>query len=174
MYVCVGGGGGGGEERSKTPYVCHFIRYAIWPSITGPNPTKFVVSECIAYGASKSKCFALPPRSYPGPWAISKVSASSFVWYAISYQYLHNRTRCWGSQNKFTLLHPWKNPVVGSKAFLYVSWLFLVMPWVGLRCVIVAFPDYTHLLFDYSQGLHLTIIYCITFLLVTWLFLAMP
>ena len=28
-----------------------------------------------------------------------------------------------------------------------VLWLFLVVPWVGLRCVIVVFPDYTHLLF---------------------------
>ena len=26
-------------------------------------------------------------------------------------------------------------------------WLFLVVPWVGLQCVIVVFPDHTHLLF---------------------------
>ena len=25
-------------------------------------------------------------------------------------------------------------------------WLFLTVPWVGLRCVIVVFPDHTHLL----------------------------
>ena len=28
-----------------------------------------------------------------------------------------------------------------------VLWLFLAMPWVGMQCVIVAFPDHTHLLF---------------------------
>ena len=27
-----------------------------------------------------------------------------------------------------------------------VLWLFLTMPWVGLQCVIVIFPDHTHLL----------------------------
>ena len=26
-----------------------------------------------------------------------------------------------------------------------VLWLFLAMPWVGLQCVIVVFPDQTHL-----------------------------
>ena len=26
--------------------------------------------------------------------------------------------------------------------------LFLTVPWVGLHCVIVVFPDHTHLLFD--------------------------
>ena len=29
-----------------------------------------------------------------------------------------------------------------------VLWLFLVEPWVGLQCVIVVFPDHTHLLFQ--------------------------
>ena len=29
-----------------------------------------------------------------------------------------------------------------------VLWLFLMVPWVGLQCVIVVFPDHTHLLFD--------------------------
>ena len=29
-----------------------------------------------------------------------------------------------------------------------VLWLFLLMPWVGLLCVIVVFPDHTHLLFS--------------------------
>ena len=28
-----------------------------------------------------------------------------------------------------------------------VLWLFLTVPWVGLQCVIVVFPDQTHLLF---------------------------
>ena len=27
-----------------------------------------------------------------------------------------------------------------------VLWLFLMVPWVGLQCVIVVFPDHTHLL----------------------------
>ena len=26
-------------------------------------------------------------------------------------------------------------------------WLFLTAPWVGLQCVIVVFPDHSHLLF---------------------------
>ena len=29
-----------------------------------------------------------------------------------------------------------------------VLWLFLTVPWVGLQCVFVVFPDYTHLLLD--------------------------
>ena len=29
-----------------------------------------------------------------------------------------------------------------------VQWLFLTVPWVGLQCVIVVFPDHTHLLFN--------------------------
>ena len=28
-----------------------------------------------------------------------------------------------------------------------VLWLFLTVPWVGLQCVIVVFPDHTHLRF---------------------------
>ena len=32
-----------------------------------------------------------------------------------------------------------------------VLWLFLTMPWVGLQCVIVVFPDHTHLLLDTSK-----------------------
>ena len=66
-----------------------------------------------------------------------------------------------------------------------VVWLFLAVPWVCLRFVIVVFPDHTHLLFlmsqllclccvvtvksfpvltfNVSQNLHLTIIYCICF-----------
>ena len=28
-----------------------------------------------------------------------------------------------------------------------VQWLFLRVPWAGLQCVIVVFPDHTHLLF---------------------------
>ena len=35
----------------------------------------------------------------------------------------------------------------GCLATVSVLWLFLTLPWVGLRCVIVVFPDHTHLLF---------------------------
>ena len=31
-----------------------------------------------------------------------------------------------------------------------VCWLFLTVPWFGLQCVIVVFPDHTHLLFVFS------------------------
>ena len=27
---------------------------------------------------------------------------------------------------------------------IYVLWLFLMVPWVGLQCVIKVFPDHTH------------------------------
>ena len=30
---------------------------------------------------------------------------------------------------------------------IHVLLLFLTVPWVGLQCVIVVFPDHTHLLF---------------------------
>ena len=33
-----------------------------------------------------------------------------------------------------------------------VLWFFLKMPWVGLQCEIVVFPDYTHLLFMVDIG----------------------
>ena len=29
---------------------------------------------------------------------------------------------------------------------VYVLWLFLTVPWVGLQCEIVVFPDHTYLL----------------------------
>ena len=31
-------------------------------------------------------------------------------------------------------------------ATVNVMWLFLMVPWVGLQCVIVIFPDHTHFL----------------------------
>ena len=34
----------------------------------------------------------------------------------------------------------------GRLIIVNVLWLFLMVPWVGLLCVIVAFPDHTHLL----------------------------
>ena len=30
---------------------------------------------------------------------------------------------------------------------IHVLWLFLAVPWVGMQCVSVVFPDHTHLLF---------------------------
>ena len=32
-----------------------------------------------------------------------------------------------------------------------VLWLLLTVWWVGLQCVIVVFPDHSHLLFSYSS-----------------------
>ena len=32
-----------------------------------------------------------------------------------------------------------------------VLWLFLMAPWFGLRCVILVFPDHTHLLFKVTK-----------------------
>ena len=39
---------------------------------------------------------------------------------------------------------------------IYVLWLFLTVPWVGLQCVIVVFPDHTHLLFYICEIINLT------------------
>ena len=36
-----------------------------------------------------------------------------------------------------------------SRCLVMVEWLFLAVPWVCLRYVIVVFPDHTHLLFLY-------------------------
>ena len=36
--------------------------------------------------------------------------------------------------------------------------LFLTVPWVGLQCVIVVFPDHTHLLLRYSFCVHLDLL----------------
>ena len=33
-------------------------------------------------------------------------------------------------------------------AVVIVLWLFLAVPWVGQSCVIVVFPEHTHLLFS--------------------------
>ena len=35
----------------------------------------------------------------------------------------------------------------GCHVTVYILGLFLTVPWVGLQCVIVVFPDHTHLLF---------------------------
>ena len=37
-------------------------------------------------------------------------------------------------------------------AILYVLWLFLIVPWVGLQCVIVVFSDHTRLLLDFTNN----------------------
>ena len=34
--------------------------------------------------------------------------------------------------------------------YVNVLWLFLTVLWVGLQCVIVVFPDHTHLPYGYS------------------------
>ena len=34
-----------------------------------------------------------------------------------------------------------------------VLWLFLTVPWVGLQCVIVVFPDHSHSLFYDTDSL---------------------
>ena len=54
----------------------------------------------------------------------------------------------------FAIILTWKGELV---ALFYLSflclvtinvlWLFLTVPWVGLQCVIVIFPDHTQLLF---------------------------
>ena len=33
-----------------------------------------------------------------------------------------------------------------------VLWLFFTVPWVGPQCVIVVFPDHTHLLFNITMN----------------------
>ena len=38
--------------------------------------------------------------------------------------------------------------ILSDKLLLYILWLFFAVPWVGLQCVIVVFPDNTHLLVD--------------------------
>ena len=45
----------------------------------------------------------------------------------------------------FLLSHP-------CLAILYVLWLFLTVPWAGLQCVIVVFPDHTQLLLDFTNN----------------------
>ena len=39
----------------------------------------------------------------------------------------------------------------GCLVTVSVLWLFLTVPWVGMQCVIVVFPDHTHLLFLQSS-----------------------
>ena len=39
-------------------------------------------------------------------------------------------------------------------SYYYVLWLFLTVPWVGLQCLIVVFPDHTGFVFymQYTDG----------------------
>ena len=39
----------------------------------------------------------------------------------------------------------------GTLVTFGVLWLFLTALWVGLQCVVVVFPDHTHLIFSYSS-----------------------
>ena len=36
--------------------------------------------------------------------------------------------------------------------YITVLWIFLTVPWVGLQCVFVVFPDHTHLLFGQENN----------------------
>ena len=46
---------------------------------------------------------------------------------------------------KFTLLLLTHRCIVN----INVLWLFLTVLWVGLQCVVVVFPDHTHLLLEH-------------------------
>ena len=53
--------------------------------------------------------------------------------------------------SSFTIVLKRKRGLVALLLFSYgcpdtvdVLWLFLTVPWVGLQCVIVVFPDHTH------------------------------
>ena len=55
----------------------------------------------------------------------------------------------------------------GCLVTVNVLWLFLRVTWVGLQCVIVVFPDNTHLLFHfgrytirYTVGNHILRLHC--------------
>ena len=42
-------------------------------------------------------------------------------------------------------------------AILYVLWLFLTVPWVGLQCVIVVFPGHNQFLLHFTNNKHIKI-----------------
>ena len=63
-----------------------------------------------------------PVRYFPGDW-----------WWNILY----------GHSSPFR----WFKKSYGCLVTVNVLWLFHTVPWFGLRCVIVVFPDHTHLLF---------------------------
>ena len=56
--------------------------------------------------------------------------------------------------SSFAIILKRKRKLVALLLLSYISivainvlWLFLAVPWVGLQCVIVVFPDHIHLLF---------------------------
>ena len=58
------------------------------------------------------------------------------------------------AQSSFVIILKRKRKMVALLLLSYrcivtinVLWLFLMVPWVCLQCVIVVFPDHTHLLF---------------------------
>ena len=41
--------------------------------------------------------------------------------------------------------------VLSYRCILTINVMWLTVPWVGLQCVIVVFPDHTHLPFQYEK-----------------------
>ena len=67
-----------------------------------------------------------------------------FVWYALLYVH-----------SSFAIILTRKRELVTLLLLSFaclvtvnVLWLFLTVPWIGLQCVIVVFPNHTHLLVD--------------------------
>ena len=57
--------------------------------------------------------------------------------------------------SSFAIILEWKRKLVALLLLSYICivtvnvlWLFLTVPWIGLPCVIVVFPDHTHLPFE--------------------------
>ena len=62
---------------------------------------------------------------------------------------------CYALHSSFAIILKTKRKLVALLLLAYrcidtinVLWLFLAVLWVGLQCVIVVFPDHTHLLLD--------------------------
>ena len=60
--------------------------------------------------------------------------------------------------SKFAIILKRKRKLVGLRLMSYgclvtvnVLGLFLAVPWAGMRCVIVVFPDHTHFLTAYAN-----------------------
>ena len=57
--------------------------------------------------------------------------------------------------SRFAIILERKILFVLSHSYLvivYVMWLFITAPWVGLQCVIVVFPDHTRLRLDFYNN----------------------
>ena len=57
------------------------------------------------------------------------------------------------AHSSFAVILKWKKALIALLVLSYrcmvtinVLWLFLTVTWVGLQCLIVIFPDHTHLL----------------------------